>query len=263
MRKILLAFISCIFLSACNETEQRETVASDPLIGVVFENGEKAYTSEEFAKIIVSGSVSSSNVPVSTYAELPKTEESPEIAEPSRSTESFESTNPLHEDDPNQSEQTFDPTYTGETIQDITDKTSILAVYAISMRTILNEYLGNNYDANFGYDSGVINIPKDQVQGNIDVSLLEKKLNEAAEQSGLSGYHTTVNLTDSDTANIPSSTLTGWDKTKYAINTESNIFHISTCSTLKNSADSLNIIPTSLSYEELSSQYDPCGVCLK
>lgn len=171
MKKLFPVLIFSILLSGCNTPEPKTVspiqTAPGPLIGVVFETGERAYTSEEYNALSVKGSVLPTNPPESTYYPEP-------ISYP------------------------IDSNYTGETLKGITDKASTVATYAIGMRTILNEYVGDNYDADFGYDAATINLYGIN-KTESEVQSLEKQLSTAAAEMGLPGYPVTVNILPSKT----------------------------------------------------------------
>lgn len=83
------------------------------------------------------------------------------------------------------------------TLKDISYHYGEVAAVAIMFRTILNEYLGaENYSADFRYDHGTINIPRDKVKSGMSEEEIEESLHELMAEVEMGDYPIEITFVD-------------------------------------------------------------------
>lgn len=263
--RFLLCFILIASLSGCKKSEAPSTIKAayvDPPIAVVFDNGERAFTEEEYSRALLRISGTTNNNIDSE--DTTKTVDNPIVsASPADSQED----SVILSETPQ------------ETLKDITDHASIVATLSIALRTILNEYADGKYTADFGYDSGTINFYGVNATDQ-KVKELEDYLTNTAAEIGLPDYNIKINLlkegekTTGETNNPETSGDYNFNTynnpenqnttDKYVLNTNPDRMkiHYPSCNDVLKIKYPENYDTTNLSIAELKALgYTPCGHC--
>lgn len=193
---VSILLYGCDSRSVSKSTSVEPDYNNDPLIGVVMEDGTVAYTSEEYQQALlrIHGSANSANQEPTNSDIAPETK--PILT-------SIDVNNDAIKSIQTAAQSPVGPVRYEGTIQETTDRTSSIAAISIALRTILSQYLGNEYEADFGYDGGVINIPRNKIKADADTHSVEKILEDAAKEAGLTDYHISINLVNGDISGVP------------------------------------------------------------
>ncbi len=113
------------------------------------------------------------------------------------------------------------------------------------------------------YTEETTEVPEETASGNSSSSGSSSGSSSSSSSSSSSGSSSSSSSGSSSmgSSSSSSSSSTGWSTAKYAVNTSDNTFHRTSCAYVKDNHDSPDIIPTTLSREELNRLYSACSEC--
>ncbi|MCR4656492.1 MAG: hypothetical protein K5770_09730 [Lachnospiraceae bacterium] len=174
VKKAAFMLVLALSLSGCRKQDENTGMqADDPVIGVrIDDTGEVVYSSEA---LTVAGSVRQAPdaLPSGTGA---VSDEPAHVAKPS----GYPTPAPYQfPEEP----VVFEPASKS--------RESILTDYSISAKALLSGFVGDRYEADFGYDSALIVLHD---AANVDTLSLERSLEQLAADSGLEGYDIRISM---------------------------------------------------------------------